>query len=97
MKRNTKNKEFYFTYGSWEGYPYHHGWTLVLAPTRGTAVALFKAYHPHPENDCNINCANIYNEEEFNKTEMSKNGNRGFYEVEVIEVNHEYVKEGQGV
>lgn len=97
MKRNTKNQRFYFTYGSWESYPYHHGWTEVSAPTRKIAIMLFRAYHPHPEGDNYINCANIYTEKEFINTEIYLNGNGGFFEVEVIDVYHEYIKEGQGV
>lgn len=97
MNRSETNKKFYFTYGSWEGYPYNHGWTLILAPTRRTAVALFKAYHPHPEGDDWILCADIYDQESFYKTKMPMKGNGGYFEVEVIEVYHEWVKDGQGI
>lgn len=68
--------KFYFTYGTDPAYPFQGGWTEVEAPDRPSACTAFKMYHPdasplHP------NCAGIYNEEQFQATEMYTKDNFG--------------------
>lgn len=88
MKRTLRN--YYFTYGTDYNYPYQSGWTRILAPTRPCAIALFRAYHPDIFLDT-INCAGIYDEEEFKDTSMYKHGNFGAKENEAIVVGHFYI------
>lgn len=74
--------KYYFTYGT-EGQPYRGGWTTVEAPDRKTACALFRVFHPNKTEGL-LNCSSVYNEEEFRKTRMYKEGNFGVYEQERI-------------
>ena len=39
-------QKFYFTYGSSKNYPFHGGWTEVIAPNEHMAVGAFNAVHP---------------------------------------------------
>lgn len=76
---------YYFTYGSDKSFPYQSGWTMVLAQNRLAAVAAFDVYHPRSESayGC-VNCADIYEAEEFEATKMYHQGNRGGFCQEVI-------------
>ena len=76
-------KNYYFTYSSWEGYPYNNGWTKIEAPSRKIAVEIFREIYPD-KNEGLVNCASIYEEEQFQKTDMWRKGNRGAHEVEII-------------
>ncbi len=80
-------KNFYFTYGSWEGFPYSNGWTKIEAPDRKSAVTIFRALHPDKTEGV-VNCSSIYDEETFHKTEMWRTGNFGAHEVEVVLMQH---------
>ena len=77
----------YFTYGTDKQYPFQCGWSLVIAESFETALMLFDSYHPRRENGC-INCAFIYNEEEFYKSGMAEKGNFGAKCHEIIKVVH---------
>lgn len=78
-------KTTYFTYGTDEKYPYHGGWTRVVTDENVNPVEIFKQYHPNRVGSPFVNCAVIYSEEEFKKTEMYKDkDNLGFSEHEVI-------------
>lgn len=68
-------KSFFFTYGTDEKYPFYGGWTRVNAPDRHTACGLFKLVHPCRDNVHLLNCASVYDEEQFHKTEMYESGN----------------------
>lgn len=70
--------KFYFTYGDAPKYPFHGGWTLVIAEDRRKAVAAFRAYHADDETGA-LNCAFVYDQEEMKKTGMLVNGNEGRY------------------
>lgn len=76
-------KNYYFTYGTWENYPYQGGWTKIEAPNRSVAVAIFRAYHPDKTEGV-VNCCDIYEEEQFHKTKMWSQGNLGHHEHEII-------------
>lgn len=69
---------FYYTYGISPQQPYLGGWTKITAPDRATADKIFRTYHPSlPGHGITLNCAFVYNEDEFVNTEMYKNGNFG--------------------
>lgn len=69
--------KFYFTYGTDGSQPFISGWTEIEAPDAHTARALFQAYHPNKTEGI-LNCAWIYTQEKFEKTEMWKQrGNFG--------------------
>lgn len=67
---------FYFTYGTDPAYPFEGGWTTVIAPDRLAATALFRIYHPDRTKGI-VNCADIYDEENFKSTDMFVKGNFG--------------------
>ena len=79
-------KKFYFTYGT-KGHPFYGGWSEVYAPDIDAAIRLHKTYHSK-ENGF-LNCAEVYNEEEFKETEMYQNGNYGRYSHEVLDCENE--------
>lgn len=72
---DMENKRFYFTYGSGDAHPFKGGWTVIEAPDRHAACALFRIYHPDRDHEGCINCSDIYNEEDFKKTDMYAKGN----------------------
>lgn len=61
---------FYFTYGLEDYYPWYGGWTEIEAPDKNSACELFRAFHPDHTPGF-VNCAFIYPEEAFLKTEMA--------------------------
>lgn len=70
--------KFYFTYGTSEYMDFQGGWTEVIAKDENSAVNIFKAYHPNPNDEFLINCASVYTEEQFKRTNMYKiNDNLG--------------------
>ena len=77
-------KDFFFTFGRDKRYPCQGGWVNVKAPDINTAIAVFKLYYPHPEDDNTLNCADYYTEEQFMETEMYKTGNLGAFCHEII-------------
>ena len=72
-------KNFFFTFGLDIRYPFQGGWVTVKAPDIKTAIAVFKLYFPHPEDDMMLNCSDYYTEEQFMKTETYKTGNLGYW------------------
>lgn len=84
-KMKTYETTFYFTYGT-DGQPFRGGWTVVEdAPNVGVACELFRAYHPDKTKGI-LNCASIYSEDAFFKTDMPRCGNFGAFEQERITV-----------
>lgn len=67
---------FYFTYGCSETQPFVGGWTEVEAPSRAVANQIFRAYHPDRTIGF-LNCSSVYEEAQFQRTEMFKTGNFG--------------------
>ncbi len=66
---------FYFTYGT-EGQPFVGGWTEVEAPNAHAAAVAFSIFHPNKIGDL-LNCASVYDEEQFKRTKMYQHGNFG--------------------
>ena len=57
-------KRFYFTFGSWEGYPYKSTYLIVEAESRQEATRLFREKYPDKSSNT-VNCADIYSEKEW--------------------------------
>ena len=76
--------KYYFTYGQNETQPFMGGWTVVHANSYAEAIDKFNTIHPMTKGGF-INCAFVYDENEFKQTKMYTNGNFGKFEQEVIE------------
>lgn len=57
-------KNFYFTFGSWEGFPYQHGYLIAKANNLSSAIAKFREKYPDKHKNT-VNCAFYYTEEEW--------------------------------
>ena len=69
---------FFFTFGTSDNYPYYGGWVEVFAENLDEAVEKFRKKYPDLH-EHTVNCAFIYPESEWIKTEMAKFGsNQGF-------------------
>lgn len=66
--------KFYFTYGSGSAFPYQDGWTEVFAENRSFAIMAFERFHPKRPGSPFINCAIIYSERDWEKTQMAARG-----------------------
>lgn len=70
--------KFYFTYGADSKFPYQGGWTEVRAENWTLAHLGFTTFHPNRKNSKLLNCAGMYSEAEWARTEMArKNDNLG--------------------
>lgn len=83
--------KFYFVL-SGKNSSYQGGWSEVTAPDLHVATAGFRAYHPDRVPGI-TDCASIYGQEEFEKTEMYTNGNLGKRCVEKISITRNIPKE----
>lgn len=72
----TQLKNFYFTFGTSDDFPYSGGYIIIEAENLKAATRIFREYYPNPLSDTTLNCSDYYTEEEFEKTGM-KAGNRG--------------------
>ena len=63
--------KFYYTYGTDPRYPCQGGWTEIEALDRPGADKLFQMHHPDRTPGI-LNCADIYNEDEFRRTGMDE-------------------------
>ena len=81
---------FYFTYGLSDDFPFHDGWTRVVAKDIDAACAAFRKRHPDadPKHPC-LNCSFVYTEKQFKNTLMYKDGNFGEKEHEVIDASND--------
>lgn len=79
--------KFYFTYGT-GGQPFVGGWTVVEAPDKKSACAVFRIYHPDKTEGL-LNCSSVYDEKQFKLTEMWRRGNFGFRCHETITLRRE--------
>ena len=75
-------QKYYFTYGI-SGFSFSGGWTEVIAPTRTAACALFRLFHPDVHEGL-LNCANVYDYDDFVGSEMYLHGNFGHKCREII-------------
>ena len=74
--------KLYFTYRT-ENLPFDGGWTEVEAPTANAAILAFRAFHPDQHAGI-LNCSDTYLAENFERTEMFRDGIRGYRCREVI-------------
>ena len=75
----SEPQTYRYTYGRDVEYPFIGGWTEIEAPSRELADALFMALHPARKGSNLLNCANVYNEKEWQQTIMCRdNENFGF-------------------
>lgn len=70
------NKKFYFTFGTDPQFPFYKGWVEVFAEDRSQAAKIFNSHFP-PRQEGIVNCAFIYPQEEFEKTDMFTNRSWG--------------------
>ena len=63
-------QNYYYTFGTDEEYPFKGGWVVIQAPTRQAASRIFSSYFPDRDGSTFLNCAFVYNEEQFKKTSM---------------------------
>lgn len=70
-ERSVTMSKFYYTYGTDPRYPYQGGWTEIEALDRPGADKLFQMHHPDRTPGI-LNCADIYNEDEFRRTGMDE-------------------------
>lgn len=60
-------KNFYFTFGSWECFPFQNGYIIVKAETIREAAYKFMQQYPNPEDEDVIFCSDYYGEKEWNE------------------------------
>lgn len=56
-------KSFYFTFGSFEGFPFQNGYIIVYAENINDAARRFKEKYPNERDEEIINCSDYYGEE----------------------------------
>lgn len=83
--------KFYFTYGT-EGQPFFGGWTEIEAPSRPAACTIFKMIHPCKSSGL-LNCSSVYDEDDFQQSDMYNTGNFGYRCHERLSLQHEIFTE----
>lgn len=61
------NKPFYYTFGSYEGYPFQNGYIIIMAETIRQANYKFMQKYPNPREEDVLNCSNNYDAEEWER------------------------------
>ena len=90
-------KNYYFTFGSDENYPYgRDDYVMVEAGDFTEAVNLFRAVHPDRDNGC-VNCAFWYSEEEWNGDGGTSRYYKGIEPVETISVERKAKDLGEAI
>lgn len=56
---------FYFTFGSWEKYPFQDGYLVIYAEDIKMAALRFMELYPNPSNPEVLNCADYYSQREW--------------------------------
>ena len=59
-------EKYYFTFGSWEKFPYQNTYLVVVASSYGDAVRGFREKHPDVNPDC-MNCSDCYSEKQWER------------------------------
>lgn len=59
-------EKYYFTFGSWEKFPYQNTYLVVVASSYGDAVKSFRERHPDINQGC-MNCSDCYSEKQWEK------------------------------
>ena len=60
-------KNFYFTFGSWERYPFQNGYIIVRAETVREAARKFMQRYPNPVDEEVVCCSDYYDEKVWNE------------------------------
>ena len=60
-----ENKNFYFTFGSDEQFPFQNGYIIVEAKTMRQAINMFRTSFPDRHENL-LNCSDYYTEKQFN-------------------------------
>lgn len=68
---DIEQKPFYFTFGSWEKYPYHDTYLVVYAVDKHDAVEKYRKRFPDIH-DNTVNCAAWYSWEQWDGSECQK-------------------------
>lgn len=63
-------EKYYFTFGSWEKFPYKNAYLVVVASGFDDAVAAFRKKYPDVHENC-LNCSFWYSEEKWEKIKES--------------------------
>lgn len=61
-------QNFYFTFGSDQGFPYQRGYLIVQALNMPDAIRKFRNRYPDRTENC-LNCAFVYTQEQWDKSE----------------------------
>lgn len=59
-----KLNKFYFTFGSWEKYPFQDTYIIVIAESINEAISTYRKYHPDIHENI-INCSDYYYERQW--------------------------------
>lgn len=59
-------ERYYFTFGSWEKFPYKNTYLIVVASSFDDAVAAFRKKYPDVHENC-LNCSSLYSEEKWER------------------------------
>lgn len=59
-------EKYYFTFGSWEKFPYKNTYLVVVASSYGDAVRCFREKYPDVNPGC-MNCSECYSEKRWEK------------------------------
>lgn len=60
-------KNFYFTFGSWERFPFQNGYIIVRAETAREAARKFMQRYPNPVDEEVVCCSDYYDEKVWNE------------------------------
>lgn len=56
---------FYFTFGSWEKFPFQNGFLILYAENFRQAAVKFMELYPHPEGEDIVNCSDYYSQKQW--------------------------------
>ena len=59
------HEPFYFTFGSWEGYPFQNGYIIVMAENIKAAAIKFNELYPNDQDKTVLNCSGYYDAEDW--------------------------------
>ena len=63
-------ERYYFTFGSWDRFPYQNTYLIVVASSFGDAVKGFREKYPDINHDC-MNCSDCYDEKQWEEAGKS--------------------------
>lgn len=68
-------EKYYFTFGSWEKFPYQNTYLMVVASSYGDAVRGFREKHPDINPGC-MNCSDCYSQKQWDDVGYHYSGKR---------------------